>query len=783
MTKDWKDIHPDFAEIISDDDYYEEDDYEYKTYQQIWEEAGFTAEEAKQWITAGFKPKENEVIQRWKNQEFNPQQTQKWIQAGWELSDSQKAKDWKDQGFTPQESQEWIKSGFDSYDDYQIAKKWREQGFTSQQAQGWLNAGLSKKHGANFAKFLLTKDYTSESFPSDSELEELKEDYVHNSNDWSVIDKNFAQYQQCWEKDGFTYKEAKEWMKIGLGSIHNLEAKRWKKKGFSPEQTKLWFDCGLGKNDFGFADWLVKEKRYQPQKIRQDKVEELRDMYYAPWADIDNIDEDFGKYNYHQQWEECNFTAQETKEWIQVGIMKDEAEFALYLKQKGFTSDTVDKQKLRNETWLDWKYPPETRKEIKELDIRQKDLTGPLNLNDFVNLEKLNCASNSYLWKQPLYDGCFNYLDISNCEKLIELDCSANLQLSNLILPKKGKNLIKISTSCHYCSGASNSLDDLSIFSHLENLEKLDLHYNLLFVGSLEPLKNLTKLKWLNIEYTNLDSGIEYLPDSLEEYFGCENTRLSEVWDFSWNSRKSNDTNSRIRRWKTELPKKQIAARLIFNFWFWKAKKTYQRFKEELQAYEQQIQELKVQLAQFQKATAEITTQTPFLPFAEKATQVEELTSELFTREKKALSEKELVNLQAQLLMNGAELEELLDSIKNKINAYEQANQNEEYENHTILLNDLLDNQTTLTIYQNSPNITPNQIETVSKQLQWARNSLLHVLTKEELNQLCQIKSEIVKLELQIEQSQQVVNQQNNEQVAQIIQKEPYGTASSNKLS
>jgi hypothetical protein len=68
---------------------------------------------------------------------------------------------------------------------------------------------------------------------------------------------------------------------------------------------------------------------------------------------------------------------------------------------------------------------------------------------------------------------------------------------------------------------------DLTVFSKFINLERLMIGnsdkerikegiYNQ-FAGSLEPLKNLTKLYTLCIESTDIDSGLEYLPDSLNE--------------------------------------------------------------------------------------------------------------------------------------------------------------------------------------------------------------------------------------------------------------------------
>jgi len=81
-----------------------------------------------------------------------------------------------------------------------------------------------------------------------------------------------------------------------------------------------------------------------------------------------------------------------------------------------------------------------------------------------------------------------------------------------------------------YLNISNNNLpeQDLSVFSKFTNLELLliggnnEKHfkqskYNK-FKGSLEPLKNLTKLKNLYISNTDIDSGLEYLPESIEEF-------------------------------------------------------------------------------------------------------------------------------------------------------------------------------------------------------------------------------------------------------------------------
>jgi len=55
---------------------------------------------------------------------------------------------------------------------------------------------------------------------------------------------------------------------------------------------------------------------------------------------------------------------------------------------------------------------------------------------------------------------------------------------------------------------------DISKFT---NLESLSISNNNFF-GSLKPLKGLTKLKELHIQNTDISSGLEYLPNGLEEF-------------------------------------------------------------------------------------------------------------------------------------------------------------------------------------------------------------------------------------------------------------------------
>jgi len=81
---------------------------------------------------------------------------------------------------------------------------------------------------------------------------------------------------------------------------------------------------------------------------------------------------------------------------------------------------------------------------------------------------------------------------------------------------------------------------DLSALAPLVNLETLDLGkdnqveqinrglYNQ-FTGSLQPLANYSKLKKLNISATDINHGLEYLPESLEEFYCDAYGTITEV--------------------------------------------------------------------------------------------------------------------------------------------------------------------------------------------------------------------------------------------------------------
>jgi Leucine-rich repeat (LRR) protein len=156
-------------------------------------------------------------------------------------------------------------------------------------------------------------------------------------------------------------------------------------------------------------------------------------------------------------------------------------------------------------------YSSEKREKTKELNIRNKNLVGELDLSDFGNLKVLYCSSNELV-----------SLNLGNCSQLEEIHCQNNL-LTNISLPNNSTNLKKLDLSDN-----NFSIQDLSFLVKATNLEELRLGndnqerikqgiYNC-FAGSLDYLSKMEKLKKLTINNTDLNGvNLDKLPESLKE--------------------------------------------------------------------------------------------------------------------------------------------------------------------------------------------------------------------------------------------------------------------------
>jgi Leucine-rich repeat (LRR) protein len=184
------------------------------------------------------------------------------------------------------------------------------------------------------------------------------------------------------------------------------------------------------------------------------------------------------------------------------------------------------------------------------LAIDNRDLDGKLKIEGFSNLETIECFGNK-----------LTSLEIRNCPKLTKICCHQN-KLVKLEI-KDCPMITYLNVSCNlfknlefidgldpekltFLSVHTNDLRQvnnndksgnlsLEVFRNFINLEELYIDnydkekfdkgtYNH-FSGSLEPLKDLKDLRLLNISGTDINSGLEYLSESIKK-IGCNDNGL-----------------------------------------------------------------------------------------------------------------------------------------------------------------------------------------------------------------------------------------------------------------
>jgi Leucine-rich repeat (LRR) protein len=146
-------------------------------------------------------------------------------------------------------------------------------------------------------------------------------------------------------------------------------------------------------------------------------------------------------------------------------------EFNERLQEVEIISENEEFEEKNVQKWLEDSYPKNERKERVFLNINDKNLTGELDLSDFVNLEKLECSNNQ-----------ITELNLSNCRKLTELNCSNN-QLEDIIGIKSCSKLVSVNFD-------KNNFSD-------STLKEIKL------VTSEGSWKKKIVGEWLNKEYPN----------------------------------------------------------------------------------------------------------------------------------------------------------------------------------------------------------------------------------------------------------------------------------------
>lgn len=245
---------------------------------------------------------------------------------------------------------------------------------------------------------------------------------------------------------------------------------------------------------------------------------------------------------------------------------------------------------------MDKNYPKNRRKEITELDISEKNLQETLDLSNFVNLEELNCSENqltslnldncSKLKKLDCSDNQLTELDLSNCNQLYDINCSEN-GIEDIKFPYRTEQLTRLIIGCNNFSN-----QDLSFLNHLVNLKYLYLADNN-FEGSLEFLKNMNKLEDLDISRTDIDSGLEYLSDSVKDFYCFVALDGEVITENEYGCKVIHDLLVREGELNIYKPIKNFPQKLKEYKQKIAKEKARELLKDEFQGKEQTIQELK----------------------------------------------------------------------------------------------------------------------------------------------------------------------------------------------
>lgn len=476
FISDWKNIHPDFTK---DSGWIDTKTKQKLTYQELWENYWkITHEEAKEWLETDLR-----LV----------------------YSDQEIIKGWRTNNFAPQEVKKLTDIGFALYD-WEFAKRWKKGSFNLEEIKDWTSAGLNLPE-ANFAHYLKQNNIQPSRLTADNLFQLRKEFYPGYPQAQSYLDKNYpCNCSKKIKKEYPFHEESCPRKKTKELDLRNLNLKGvLDLRGFRGSQDNYLKISLTGNPNLG----EIKNKSFETIIIYQNP----------------------------QEWLSQNYTDKEKERWIYLKDLDFEQPDELILDNYP-NLEEIEGYNTSNLTKLTVNDCPK----LETIKVRNLKDNQQMILGDLPGLKKLDCSNN----KLTTLDltSCFNLqaiicpnnqlaevklpdakekrlteLDL-NDNKLTELDTSNHFNLKELKL--SSNFLIKLDLSNNKKLERLDLNDnkfnqDLSTWSHLVNLKYLCLGNNKI-KGSLESLKNMNRLESFNISDTDIDSGLEYLPDSLKNF-------------------------------------------------------------------------------------------------------------------------------------------------------------------------------------------------------------------------------------------------------------------------
>jgi len=284
-----------------------EKDYEEKEWMKYgisketnWRKLGLAPIETNSFIKAGFG--------------FN--EAKKWVDAGWRSGEL--AKRWYNAGFGPEESYVFEKLGLSPMQARQI----KNIGLTAYDLKPLIGAEIELIE--EFINFIEENGKTLSSEPLRKLLKELslsrKEGFtIKEAYEWIKYDFSI-QEAKIWKIAGFDPQNAIKWRKLGFNTE---EAKEWIKEGFSPEEAQKWKTLSFLPKEA--KEW--RKERFSPEKAQKWKAlsfspKEAKEWYgtgFEP-VEVKIIQELNLSLQEANAWRFKGFSLTEAQEWIKAGF-------------------------------------------------------------------------------------------------------------------------------------------------------------------------------------------------------------------------------------------------------------------------------------------------------------------------------------------------------------------------------------------------------------------------------------------------------------------------------
>jgi Serine/threonine protein kinase len=309
-------VHYEQAETRVEGDYDEKEWMKYGISKETnWRKLGLPPAETKSFIKVGFG--------------FN--EAKKWVDAGWRSGEL--AKRWYNAGFGPEESYVFEKLGLSPKQARQI----KNIGLTAYDLKPLIETEIELIE--EFINFIEENGKTLSLEPLRKLVKELsllqKEGFtIKEAYEWIRYDFS-SQEAKMWKVAEFDPQNAIKWQKLGFNTE---EAKEWRKEGFSPEEAQKWKTLSFLPKEA--KEW--RKERFSPEKAQKWKAlsfspKEAKEWYGTGFEPVEvkiiqELDLSLEEAN---AWRFKGFSMTEAQEWIKAGF---DIESASSWRIEGFSS-------------------------------------------------------------------------------------------------------------------------------------------------------------------------------------------------------------------------------------------------------------------------------------------------------------------------------------------------------------------------------------------------------------------------------------------------------------